>query len=73
MGLLGDGRKYLVETLQDKIVDAIDASGLVNATKLTIQKDLKRWASAGSKYCNIVQKLGDGALMLLPHDVTDNM
>lgn len=73
MGLLGDGRKYLVETLQDKIVHAIDASGFVNTTQLTIQRDLKRWASAGSKYSNIVEKLGDGALILLPHGVTDNM
>lgn len=73
MCLLGDGRKYLVETLQDKLVCAIDVSGLVNASKNTIQRDLKRWASAGSKYCNIARALGNGALMLLPHDVTDNM
>ncbi|RDW72826.1 hypothetical protein BP6252_06733 [Coleophoma cylindrospora] len=73
MGLLGDGRKYLVETLQDKLVNMIDVSGLVNASKITIQKDIKRWASAGSKYCNIARVLGNGALILLPHDVTDNI
>ena len=73
MRLIGDGRKYLVETLQQKVVDAIDTFGLMQDAAGIIQGDLKRWASAGFRYHNIAMRLGDGALLLLPHEVTDNM
>lgn len=72
MHLVGAGRKYLVETLQHKLVKAIDSSGLLEDAD-TIQTDLKRWARAGSKYHNITTRLGNGSLMLLPQEVTDNM
>jgi len=76
--LIGDGRKYLVSALQDRLVHAINSSNLMaihDSTANTIQADLKRWASVGSKYDNIITALGNdnGTLMLLPSEVTDNM
>lgn len=76
--MIGDGRKYLVSALQGKLVHVIKSShfmAIQESNTSTIQADLKRWASVGSKYDNIITALGhdDGALMLLPSEVTDNM
>lgn len=73
MNMVGDGRKYMVETLQDELVQLINNSGVMKNSAGIIRKDLKRWANAGSKYDNLARRLGIGALMLLPQEVTDNM